>query len=68
VEFVDVPVGDVMGGGGLTFVYSVEDDQLTLVEQRGDWVPFGATVLTRLVSPQPSELSPSPSPSESASP
>jgi hypothetical protein len=70
VEFVDVPVGDVLGGGGLTFVYSAENDQLMLVEQRGDWIPFGATVLNRIVAPPEDERSPSPSPSpsESASP
>jgi hypothetical protein len=48
VEFVDLPLGDVMGGGGLTLVYDAEQDQLTIVEQRGDWQTFGARTFTRI--------------------
>ena len=64
VEFADLPLGNVLGGGGLTFVYSEANDQLVLIEQRGDWQPFGATVMTRIDA----EASPDASPSESASP
>jgi hypothetical protein len=63
VEWADVPVGSVMGGGGLTFVYDVANDQLLLTEQRGDWIPFGGTVLTRIEPEASQEASPSVSPS-----
>jgi hypothetical protein len=64
VEFADLPMGDILGGGGLTFVYDEANDRLTLTEQRGDWVPFGGSVLTRIEPP----ASPGASPSASASP
>jgi hypothetical protein len=48
VEWADVPVGNVLGGGGLTFFYDRENGQLLLIEQRGDWIPFGGSVLTRI--------------------
>ena len=48
VEWADLPIGDILGGGGLTFTYDAEDGQLVLTEQRGGWVPFGATILTRI--------------------
>jgi len=63
VEWADVPLGDVMGGGGLTLMYHEEQDQIAIVEQRGDWIPFGATLFTR-IDP---EASPEAIPSESAS-
>jgi hypothetical protein len=63
VEWADIPLGNVLGGGGLTFVYDAAKDRLLLTEQRGDWIPFGATEFTRIV-PEPSlETSPSESPS-----
>jgi hypothetical protein len=62
VEWADVPVGDILGGGGLTFVYDDQNGTLTLIEQRGDWVPFGGSVLTRI------EPTASPGASASASP
>ena len=62
VEFVDIPLGNVMGGGGLTLVYDPETDQLTIVEQRGDWQTFGARTFSRI---KPAE---SPSPGLTASP
>jgi hypothetical protein len=62
VEFADVPIGNILGGGGLTFVYDEQNGTLTLTEQRGDWVPFGASVLTRI------EPETSPDPTRSASP
>jgi hypothetical protein len=63
VEWADLPMGDILGGGGLTFVYDEANDRLTMTEQRGDWVPFGGSVLTRI---EPS-ASPDASPSASAS-
>ena len=64
VEWVDLPIGNILGGGGLTYTYVEEDDQLVLTEQRGDWEPFGGSTLTRI---QPN-ASPGATPSESASP
>jgi hypothetical protein len=64
VEWADLPVGDILGGGGLTLVYSAENDELVITEQRGDWVPFGATRFTRI---EPN-ASPGASPSAPASP
>jgi hypothetical protein len=64
VEYADLPLGDVMGGGGLTLVYDPEKDQLTVVEQRGDWQSYGASTLTRIAP----DASPQASPSTSASP
>ena len=64
VEWADLPMGNILGGGGLTFVYDEESDQLVITEQRGDWQPFGASTFTRI---EPS-ASPAASPSESASP
>lgn len=63
VEYADLPVGDTLGGGGLTFIYDEANDQLTLTEQRGDWIPFGARTLTRIDPP----ASPVATPSASAS-
>jgi hypothetical protein len=57
LEWADLPLGDTLGGGGLTLVYDAQNDQLTKIEQRGDWLPFGATTFTR-VTP---EASPGPS-------
>ena len=64
VEWADLPMGNILGGGGLTLVYDEGNDQLTITEQRGDWQPFGARTLTRI---EP-DASPDASPSESASP
>jgi hypothetical protein len=64
LEWVDVPLGDTVNGGGLTFTYDEATGQLTLTEQRGGRQPFGGTVLTRIDSP----ASPAASPSPSASP
>ena len=64
MEWADLPLGDVLGGGGLTFVYDSSQGQLVLTEQRGDWQPFGARILTRI---EPT-ASPDASPSDSASP
>ena len=64
LEWADVPLGSILNGGGLTFVYDVGADTLTLTEQRGKGVPFGGTVLTR-IHPEASHEA---SPSASASP
>jgi hypothetical protein len=64
VEWADLPMGHILGGGGLTLVYDEENDQLRITQQRGDWQPFGATTLTR-IDPDASRDA---SPSESASP
>ena len=64
VEWADLPLGDTLGGGGLTLVYDADNDQLTKIEQRGDWLPFGATTFTRL---EP-EMSPAASSGASAGP
>lgn len=53
VEWADLPVGNILGGGGLSLVYDPENDVLRITEQRGDWVPFGASTLRR-IRPQPS--------------
>jgi hypothetical protein len=59
LEWADVPLGNTVNGGGLTFTYDEGRGELTLAEQRGG-IPFGGTVLTRIV--------PSASQSPSASP
>ena len=64
VEWADLPVGDILGGGGLTLVYDSDADQLLITERRGDWIPFGARVFTRI---EPT-AGPEASPNESASP
>ena len=64
VEFVDLPLGDSLGGGGLTLEYDPARDQLTIVEQRGEWETFGARTFTRA---QP-DASPQANPSATASP
>jgi hypothetical protein len=62
LEWVDVPLGNTVNGGGLTFIYDEELGELTLAEQRGGRQPFGGTVLTRI---QPDATS-SPAPSATA--
>jgi hypothetical protein len=64
LEWADVPLGNTVNGGGLTFIYDAARDELTLAEQRGGSQPFGGTVLTR-IEPTPS---PAASPIPSASP
>lgn len=60
VEWADAPLGDILNGGGLTLVYYEDLDQLAVIEQRGDGIPFGTSTLTR--------VDPDASPSASASP
>ena len=63
LEWADVPLGSILNGGGLTFVFDDATDTLTLLEQRGGGQPFGGSVLTRIKP----EASPDASPSGSAS-
>ena len=63
LEWADVPLGNTVNDGGLTFIYDDERGELTLAEQRSG-IPFGGTVLTRIDPP----ASPAASPSPSASP
>ena len=63
VEYVDLPVGDILGGGGLTWVYDRPNSQLVLTEQRGVWIPFGDSVLTRIEPNASPDAIPSASPS-----
>ena len=64
LEWADIPLGNILNGGGLTFVYDHATDTLSLTEQRGGGQRFGGSVLTRI---QP-EASPDASPSASATP
>lgn len=64
LEWADVPLGNILNGGGLTFLYDEANDTLTLTEQRGGGQEFGGTVLIRIEPP----ASPAASPSPSASP
>lgn len=59
MQWADIPLGDVMGGGGLILVYDEQHDELAVVQQLGDWVPFGARVFTRFVPEPSTEASPS---------
>lgn len=59
LEWADVPLGDTVNGGGLTFIYDAANDQLRLVEQRGGRQPFGGTVLTRIQPDATSSATPS---------
>ena len=62
LEWVDVPLGDTVNGGGLTFIYDEERGELTLAEQRGGRLPFGDTVLTRIKPDATSSATPSATP------
>lgn len=62
LEWADVPLGDTVNGGGLTFIYDEEREELTLAEQRGGRLPFGGTVLTRIRPDATASATPSPAP------
>ena len=64
MEWADLPMGDILGGGGLTLVYDEGTTSLTITGQRGDWQPDGDRTFTR-IGPG---TSPDASPSESATP
>ena len=59
LEWVDVPLGDILNGGGLTFFYDQANRRLTLAEQRGGGQAFGDSVLTRIETPASAGASPS---------
>ena len=63
VEWADVPMGNILNGGGLTLVYDEQKDRLVITERRGNGEPFGATTF----SPIGPGASPEASPKESAS-
>jgi hypothetical protein len=67
LEWADVPLGDTVNGGGLTFTYDRERDELRLAEQRGGDIPFGGTVLTRIKPDATSSATPSAAPSATSS-
>ena len=48
LEWADVPMGNILNGGGLTLVYDEQNDQLVITERRGDGEPFGATTFSRI--------------------
>jgi hypothetical protein len=57
LEWADVPLGNILGGGGLTVTINEGGDSLQITKQRGDW-GFGAKSLRRIDA----------TPSESATP
>jgi hypothetical protein len=63
LEWADIPLGNTVNGGGLTFIYDAERDELTLAEQRGGRQPFGGTVLTRIRPDATASATPSATPS-----
>ena len=62
LEWADLPLGNILGGGGLTVTIDEGGDSLRVTEQRGDW-GFGGKSFTRIKAAAPSA-----SPSESATP
>lgn len=62
LEWVDIPLGYTVNGGGLTYIYDEERGELTLAEQRGGRLPFGGTVLTRIQPDATSSATPSATP------
>ena len=62
LEWADVPLGDAVNSGGLTFIYDEERGELTLAEQRGGRQPFGGTVLTRIQPDATASATPTPTP------
>jgi hypothetical protein len=54
LEWADLTLGKLVGGGGLTLRINDGGDQLKVAAQRGDW-GFGANTLNRIASnPSPS--------------
>ena len=45
VEWADVPMGNILNGGGLTLVYDEAADRLEITERRGVGQQFGATAV-----------------------
>ena len=63
LEWADVPLGGILGGGGLTVSIDEGGDSLRITEQRGNW-GFGGHSFTRIKA----NATPSTSPSASAGP
>ena len=60
VEWADVPMGNILGGGALTLVLDEETNHLVITERRGNWSPpFGATMFTRIEPSASSDAAPS---------
>ena len=53
LEWADIPLGNILGGGGLTVTIDEGGDSLRVTEQRGDW-GFSVKSLTRITSPSES--------------
>jgi hypothetical protein len=63
VEWADVPMGNILNGGGLTLAYDGVADRLVITERRGDGQGFGATQFVRFEPDAGPGVSPSASPS-----
>ena len=63
LEWADLPLGNILGGGGLTVTIDEGGDSMQVTEQRGDW-GAGLESLRRIKA----QAAPSASPSESATP
>ena len=48
VEWADVPMGNILNGGGLTLAYDEAAGRLEITERRGGGQAFGATVFERI--------------------
>ncbi len=58
VEWADVPMGNIVNGGGLTLVYDKAAERLRITDRRGSGQEFGATEFVRIdpdTSPDPSQ-------------
>lgn len=64
LEWADLPLGNTVNGGGLTFIYDEERGELALADQRGGRQPFGGTVLTRIPPEATSSATPSAAPTQ----
>jgi hypothetical protein len=52
LEWADVPMGNILNGGGLALTFDRQNDQLVITERRGDGEPFVATMFSR-IEPHP---------------
>ena len=58
LEWADLPLGNILGGGGLTVTIDEGGDSLRVTEQRGDW-GAGLKSLTRIKANATPSASPS---------
>lgn len=63
VEWADIPMGNILNGGGLTLVYDEKNARLVITERRGEGQRFGATTFSRIAPAASPHASPSASPS-----